>query len=406
MVRLLLERGAKMRYEDTQYLLVIACRSGLPELAQLVFDNSAHLGEKGREIGHVVVNAAVDANCSTEVIRLLLDNYAVPPDHFYLPSIVDKGHTAAARLLLERGVDANQEDNIGLTPLHGMLLQSRLSGDVNLEMVRLLVENGAEVNSRRGPIPLLVCALMLENDSLTSYLLKSGADIHWKDESELSLLHHAVITRCTLENLRYVIHKLVDLGVDREARDLNGLTALHRAISGSSLDKVSTLIQLPVDVNALTGSGAAPLHLAASSWRKPSLVQMLVKAGADINMRQQSDGYTPLHVATYCGNSQMLGQLLKCGADPSMRDHSGKTPLDIFEEFKEKRKLPNGLGSALRRKLSPPQPRAGKSPREPANKSVLLPRNTRTSARLRGKDAADDDKATERPAKRARVPKK
>ena len=60
------------------------------------------------------------------------------------------GSLIKTRLLLDRGVDINSRDNIGLTPL----LSAAISG--HTAVVELLLERGADVNARteKGFTPL------------------------------------------------------------------------------------------------------------------------------------------------------------------------------------------------------------------------------------------------------------
>jgi hypothetical protein len=94
--------------------------------------------------------------------------------------------------LLETGVDVDETAHFRLTPLHSMLSRSWLFRKADLEMVRLLVEHGAELNSPVGRCPFLPFALLHADDSLTSYLLESGADFRRKDLSGNTLLHDAL----------------------------------------------------------------------------------------------------------------------------------------------------------------------------------------------------------------------
>jgi hypothetical protein len=133
---------------------------------------------------------------------------------------------------------------------------------------------------------------------------------------------------------------------------------------------------------------------------------MLVDGGADVNMQRQSDGYTPLHIATYKGSTCMVRQLLKLGADPSIRDQSGKTSLDTFTDLQDERDLPYEVGSLLSAKPDQPEGIRGNITGESScEKFNSPPAGPRRSECLRGKDHADD-KAGARPAKKARVSKR
>ncbi len=74
-----------------------------------------------------------------------------------------------------------------------------------------------------------------------------------------------------------------------------------------------------------------PIHSAAAQ-RDPALslrlVQLLVAAGAPVNVRQQG-GWTPLHQAAAHGNEALVSYLLAEGADPAPQAGDGRTPADL-----------------------------------------------------------------------------
>jgi ankyrin repeat protein len=59
----------------------------------------------------------------------------------------------------------------------------------------------------------------------------------------------------------------------------------------------------------------------------PATVQTLIARGAQVNVRRDSDGLTPLHRAAANGLVQSMQRLLAAGADVRARDAQGRTPL-------------------------------------------------------------------------------
>lgn len=104
----------------------------------------------------------------------------------------------------------------------------------------------------------------------------------------------------------------------------------------ASSDVARLLIAAGADVTQVDAHGATALH--ASALCDPyadELRPLLVEAGADVNARN-SRGSTPLHDAVLRFASSALDfsdvgavmELLALGADPSIADHEGRTPLE------------------------------------------------------------------------------
>lgn len=60
--------------------------------------------------------------------------------------------------------------------------------------------------------------------------------------------------------------------------------------------------------------------------------RLLIEAGADINA-QGDGGYTPLHEACTQRKRNVVELLLQYGADQSICERDGLTPLDLAEMF-------------------------------------------------------------------------
>lgn len=144
-----------------------------------------------------------------------------------------------------------------------------------------------------------------------------------------------------------------------EAEDALGWTALLIAIAGGNEEMVEKLLEAGADVNAVTGNGTTALHLAVS--KLPSLLSRLLEAGAQfrgdrsgttplhraaargskqvshlidakgrtIINKVDSDGWTALHHAMAEGNGETAVELIKKGADPSIKSTAGETAADV-----------------------------------------------------------------------------
>lgn len=102
---------------------------------------------------------------------------------------------------------------------------------------------------------------------------------------------------------------------------------LHQAAQFTSNPTiVRLLLQAGADPNAPNDSGLTPLH--AGAWNSnPMVISHLLDAGADLNARE-NDGYTALHyAAAQSGNGRVVKLLVDRGADPLAESNDGRTPL-------------------------------------------------------------------------------
>lgn len=61
------------------------------------------------------------------------------------------------------------------------------------------------------------------------------------------------------------------------------------------------------------------------------VIKELIKAGADINARDVNKD-TPLTYIAETNNIESMEYMIRKGADMSLKNHEGKTPLDIFRK--------------------------------------------------------------------------
>ena len=118
-------------------------------------------------------------------------------------------------------------------------------------------------------------------------------------------------------------------GVNVNAGDQDGLTALHFAVCRGSVAIVQAILQVEgVNVNARTISDFAPLHLACFSRHANQLpiLRALLEAGANPNAADDN-GDTPLFFVARHSNIRRVEALLDAGADPAARNRYLDTPL-------------------------------------------------------------------------------
>jgi uncharacterized protein len=102
-------------------------------------------------------------------------------------------------------------------------------------------------------------------------------------------------------------------------------TPLADAAEKKDRAKVAALLKQGVNVNASQADGMTALHWAAYHDDLPAAT-LLVKAGADAKAGNRY-AVTPLSLACTNGNAEIVGLLLKAGADPNAAQRGGETAL-------------------------------------------------------------------------------
>ncbi len=115
-------------------------------------------------------------------------------------------------------------------------------------------------------------------------------------------------------------------GWDANALSADGFTPLGLAALFDNIDAFELLLPLTQNVNeaATNQQSVAALH-AATARRNATMVEKLLRAGADPN-QAQADGFTALHAAAMHGDAAIAGLLLLFGADGGRLSAKDRSP--------------------------------------------------------------------------------
>jgi uncharacterized protein len=127
---------------------------------------------------------------------------------------------------------------------------------------------------------------------------------------------------------------LLKEGADVNAHDQKGLTPLMAASFAGNVEMVKSLVERGARVNDQDIDGRTALHHASGQLRASSVIPVLVKAGADINLKlsptaEHLAGATPLIIAAAMGNAQAVRLLVAAGADQNALTWDRMTALDV-----------------------------------------------------------------------------
>jgi ankyrin repeat protein len=101
--------------------------------------------------------------------------------------------------------------------------------------------------------------------------------------------------------------------------------AFFKAVNEGDRELVSSFIKAGIDINAKEDDGRTALLIAAEKG-DAGMAALLADSGADVNARDV-DGYTALMYAAYKGNLELAELLVNHGADVHAKDKDGWTAL-------------------------------------------------------------------------------
>lgn len=122
---------------------------------------------------------------------------------------------------------------------------------------------------------------------------------------------------------------LLDAGARADRVDDSNLTPLHYAVRFSDCKFARQCIEAGADVNVIkTNNGMTALHYALRDHHSREMVELLLKAGAEINHIDRK-GFSPLHWAVYYKRLEIVKMLLESGrADVNLQDRADHTDSD------------------------------------------------------------------------------
>src|SRR6218665_102269 len=217
--------------------------------------------------------------------------------------------------LLRYGADVNKTDHVGMTPL---IVACELGC---LELVRLLLDNGANVNHtyKEDDLPDTICQA-LRSPTIQEYEIDEMCDAY---------RGNGPLLQAAREHHYPVVQELIHRGCDLQITNVAGNTALHIACRSESKTVysprmtrspiagntriVKCLLEVGCDINRRNKHGETPLQRAISgiselvAWNIPiehkieeaktfsDIIQILLHYGCDCSL-DSDDEMSPVHL--------------------------------------------------------------------------------------------------------------
>ncbi len=184
-------------------------------------------------------------------------------------------------------------------------------------------DRDVDETNRRG-VTLLSMAASQGNLEIMKALIDAGADVHIADQRGRTALIEAAQS-----NNPEAVRLLIEEGADLDAQDQGmGVSALGWAAGFGRPDSVRLLVDhgARTDIIGPT-TGFTPMSMAAGFGRYSESIEILAKAGADLERPCRLQGLTPIMHAIRTGRANNVSTLIDLGVDLEARADSGMTPL-------------------------------------------------------------------------------
>lgn len=204
-----------------------------------------------------------------------------------------------------------------------------------MRVVREYIESGADPNvSADGLVPLRE-ACFNENIPMIKYLLEHGASPNGRDPDNDESVLESYIHYCYKHVNTAVLRRLLRAGGNPNLRNpRNERPIFHWTIINNIKRVISILLEYGADVNqrGKVHDGETPLMLAAY-FADISIMQILLKRGADVNARDGNGWNALFYVVTgNCPRQEILPRfklLFKYGIDLHAQEKHGKNILQF-----------------------------------------------------------------------------
>ncbi|PJD96069.1 MAG: hypothetical protein CK425_06615 [Parachlamydia sp.] len=291
----------------------------------------------------------------------------------------EEATTHALIQLLKDGLEINATvDSCNTTVLQVACLSKRF------EVAKYLIEQGAEINTMTtegsgyvAKTPLQH-AIQNNHEPLILLLLEKGADVNTRNFNKETILHMALrnLKNKGVEvNPKKIIQELLAKNAKVNEADARGATCLYTACEMGELDVVQWLVAKKADVNGFGKYGNPPLFAAVfqgnvevvrflldnganpkpqepqtenkngsidigleNNWETPlsiavwkpnsEMIKLLHAKGADINRKNKYQD-APLHIAARQGDLETVKLLIELGADPFIKNRDEKTAAEV-----------------------------------------------------------------------------
>ncbi|EAY05832.1 ankyrin repeat protein, putative [Trichomonas vaginalis G3] len=209
----------------------------------------------------------------------------------------------------------------------------------NLESFLVYFDQTNDINK------CFVYSTMFNIPSLCEYFLSNGININAKDNYGETALHIAAEN-----NGKEIAELLISHGANINEKNEIGQTALHDTSWNNSKETAEVLISHGANLNEKDECGYTALHVTAFINSKET-AEVLISHGANLNEKDEF-GYTALHYAVLNNSKEIAEALISHGININEKNKYGETALHVtaINNYKETAEVLISHGANLNEK--------------------------------------------------------
>jgi ankyrin repeat protein len=185
-------------------------------------------------------------------------------------------------------------------------------------------------------------ALFYVNDAdIAELLIKQGSNLKHKNRWGKTVVNNLCSFRMSFESDLDIIEVFLRHGVDIEAKDDEGCTALWNSIEQGNFEAAKFLLRKGADIETQNDRGKTYLQaspflntpLGSQLGRAEPALKFVIEHGADPNTKLTDYNTTILAARLHIGDPYTAELLLDHGANPNTPDGDGNTPLFLATSY-------------------------------------------------------------------------
>jgi ankyrin repeat protein len=225
-----------------------------------------------------------------------------------------------ARVLIDRGGSVNAKDE---TEQSAYLIAT---SEGYLDLLNLTLRHGADVDSKDSFNGTgLIRAADRGHADIAGRLVQAGVDVDHVNNLGWTALHEAIILGDGSGRYVSTVQVLVAAGADVRLRSGRDQVAPLAHAQPKGFDEIAEVLQAALDATVISQSAARRQLLAAAEDGDATGVALALRAGADLEARDDR-GRTPLLRAVTRDHVAVARLLVYLGADPDALDDRHDTP--------------------------------------------------------------------------------